>query len=79
MTVQELIDLLKKQDPTDVVTVETIDGNVLLENDWARCHGYIDGELYNGFCLIAHGDTEFDHPHPDDCPVCQFALRTLAQ
>lgn len=58
MTVQELIELLKKQDSSDIVMIETKRGCMPIDDDWARCHFDHDGERHNGFVLIAYDETD---------------------
>lgn len=58
MTVQELIDLLINQDLTDIVMIETKRGCMPIEDDWARCHFYHDGERHHGFVLLAYDETD---------------------
>lgn len=64
MTVQELIDILRKQDPTDVVCVETYargsqHGNTfIVEDEWKHVAVVWDHEPHEAFLLVAYGDTE---------------------
>lgn len=59
MTAHELIILLTKQaDPDDIVCIETMRGSMPIDDDWARCHFYRDGERHRGFVLLAYDETD---------------------
>ena len=73
MTVQELIDILKTRDPSDVVCIESRQICMPIDDDWSAGHCYLDGELHYQFCIHASEDVRHYERHPGDCPACAKA------
>lgn len=64
MTVQELIKILQKQDPTDLVVIETYPrgstagDTFVVEDEWKHVNVVWDEELHSAFLLVAYGDRD---------------------
>lgn len=64
MTVQELIKILQKQDPTDLVVIETYPrgstagDTFVVEDEWKHVAVARDGETHEAFLLVAYGEPD---------------------